>query len=173
MYGTILYPGDSAKKPTNLMVSLMLSQEWMLDSTQNLMYEIGYDMLSRQDYILLCALGNGGKSVFELAELVRKPVAEIHVKTLRLEEFGFIKFIRPMAPVLQKQIVYSKKGWQLINDLSQTLSTIEKILKERVNEQSIQQLQDLLNLNWGPALKVSDLEQYAPVYKQDNNIVDF
>lgn len=158
---------------SDLMMLMLFAHEWVLTSCCNLMSSMGYKMLSRDDFLVITALGPGSKSVFEVAEILQTPVQEVHSKIRGLEFYEFIEIVRPVAPVLQKQIVFTEKGRHLVEDLTCTLSKIEMVLNDRAGPLAVQQMKSVISSNWGKALSTSDLDKYGPIFKQDNNKLDF
>ena len=158
---------------SNLMRLMLFAHEWVLTSCCNLMSGLGYTMLSKDDFLFITALGSGGKSVFEVAEILQTPVHEAHRSTRGLELNGFVEITQPISPTVQKQIVFTEKGRHLVDDLTHTLSKIEMVLNDRINPLGVQQMRDVMTSNWGTALSKSDLEKYGPLFEQDVNKLDF
>lgn len=161
---------DHDGAPSDNLMSLMLfAHEWVLASCCNLMSGLGYKMLLRDDFLLIKALGSGPKSVFEVAEILQKPVHEIHHRTRGLELNGFVEIVQPVDPVEQKQIEFTEKGRHLVEDLMHTLAKIEVVLNDRLSPLGVQQMRDVITSDWGAALSTSDLDKYGPLFEQDNH----
>lgn len=163
--------GIPVNTPHNVMIQIFRAYRWMTKSCVNMMKGLGYDMLDTQDFAAITVLDSGKITVVELARRLNCPVPEALEEANKLESLGFVKLVRDKNQDNQKQIIFTERGWELINDLSNVTTQVEIILGQRIGSTALNTFRSIFSLNWGYSLTESELihnDKLSP--KKDNKL---
>lgn len=158
--------------PHNVMVQIFRAHRWMSKSCRNMMSGIGYDMLNEKDYAIITVLDSGRDTVEDIVQHIGWPIKIIKGQVLHLETLGYLKIIRDHLNETRKQIVFTDKGLQLINDLSNVVTQAELLLGQRIGITDLNTIRSVFSSDWGPSLKESDLFLHDTDFNKTDSKLD-
>jgi DNA-binding MarR family transcriptional regulator len=120
--------------------------------------QVGFSLPRAQSMMMIC-IGDGICRQSDIAKHLRITKQAVRQSVKELEAKGLVIIDPDLEDGRQKVLRFTDKGEEMRGVARFGLARLEKLLEQRIGQKNMQDLQRVLELDWGAVPKAVDLRQ--------------